>query len=191
MSTDYVFDGIKKGRYGTEDKPNPESAYSESKWRAESELLAMDADNAVVRTSVIYGWNQKPNFITWLLGELKAGKPVRIVDDQYSSPTLADNGAEVLLRLAELEKTGLWHVAGNDCLSRYSFARKAAAAFGYDESLISAVKTSELNQVAKRPPNSCLLVSKTEKELGVRMLSAEQGLRVMKEQQARSSEPWR
>jgi len=191
VSTDYVFDGEKKGRNRVDDAPNPIGYYGESKLIAENKLLAMAADNAVARTSVIYGWNPKKNFVTWLLGELRAGKEVRIVDDQFSSPTLADNGAEALVRLAELEKTGLWHVAGNDCQSRYSLAQKLASVFGLDDSLIRAIKTSELNQAAKRPANSCLDVSRTEKELGMRMLSVEQGLKVMKEQEAKSKEPWR
>jgi dTDP-4-dehydrorhamnose reductase len=191
MSTDYVFDGTKHGKYKVEDTPNPESAYADSKWQAESELLAMDADNTVARTSVIYGWNPiKKNFIIWLLGELRAGKPVKVIDDQYSSPTLADNGAEALLRLVELEKTGLWHVTGNDCLNRFEFARKTAEVFGLDESLISSAKTADLHQAAKRPMNGCLDVSKTEKELSMKLLSAEQGLRVMRAQEEKSKEPW-
>jgi len=184
LSTDYVFDGTKRGKYRVEDSPNPQSAYAESKWLAETELLAMDADNVVARTSVLYGWNPvKKNFIIWLLGELRAGRPVKVVDDQYSSPTLADNCAEALLRIVELEKTGLWHVAGNDCLSRYEFALKAAHMFDLDKSLISPVKTADLHQAAKRPMNGCLDVGKTEKELQVKMLSAEQGLMVMKKQE--------
>jgi len=184
MSTDYVFDGTKKGRYALEDQPNPESVYAESKWNAETALLAMEADNAVARTSVIYGWNPgKKNFASWLLDELRNSRPVKIVDDQHSSPTLADNGAEALLKLVELGKLGLWHVAGNDCVSRYEFAIKAANVFGLDSSLVSAVKTSDLHQAAKRPLNGCLDVRRTERELGVKMLSVEQGLKVMKKQE--------
>ena len=144
----------------------------------------MDADNAVARTSVIYGWNPaKKNFASWLLGELRNGAPVKIVDDQYSSPTFADNGAEALLRMVELDSTGLWHVAGNDCVSRYGFALKAARTFGLDEGLISAVKTFDLHQAAERPPNSCLDVRRSEKGLGVKMLNVEQGLAAMKKQE--------
>jgi dTDP-4-dehydrorhamnose reductase len=184
MSTDYVFDGTKRGKYTTTDLPNPESAYAESKWEAENELLGMDADNSVARTSVIYGWNPaKKNFVSWLLGELRNSKQVKIVDDQYSSPTLADNGAQALLQMVELKKLGLWHVAGNDCVNRYEFALKTARVFGLDEKLISAVKTADLKQAAKRPPNGCLDVSRTEKELGVKMLNVEQGLKVMKVQE--------
>jgi dTDP-4-dehydrorhamnose reductase len=145
----------------------------------------MEADNVVARTSVIYGWNPaKKNFVSWLLGELRNSKPVKIVDDQYSSPTLADNGAEALLRLVELGKTGLWHVAGNDCINRHEFALKTASMFDLDPSLISAVKTSDLQQAAARPMNGCLDVRRTERELGMKMLTVEQGLKVMKQQEA-------
>ncbi|VVC03245.1 RmlD substrate binding domain protein [Candidatus Burarchaeum australiense] len=184
MSTDYVFDGKKRGKYKPEDEPNPESVYAESKSTAEGELLGMDADNLVARTSVIYGWHPvKKNFVTWLLGELRARKPVKIVDDQYNGPTLADNAAEVLLRLVELEKTGLWHVTGNDCLSRFEFALKAAQVFGLDDTLISPVKTADLRQAAARPMNGCLDVSRTEHETGVKLLNSEHGLMVMKKQE--------
>jgi len=182
-STDFVFDGSKTSPYATTDRPNPQSFYAHSKLEGERNVLQTNPMFAVARLSVIYGWNRKKtNFVTWMLGELKAGREVKVVMDQKSSPTLADSAAEALLRIAKMRKPGIWHTTGKECLARHEFALIAAEVFGFDKALIKPVPTSALNQIAKRPANSCLDVSKTERELGVKMLTAREGLMVMKKQ---------
>ena len=193
ISTDYVFDG-KKGFYSEEDPPNPLHYYAQTKLEGEKVVKEAGMDYAIARPSVIYGWNpselaglrsssgKSTNFAIWTINKLKKGEEINIVTDQYSSPTLADNLAEVLLVLAKSGKQGIYHTAGKTCLNRFDFAKKIAEIFELDGSLIKPVTSDVFKQVAERPKKCCLDVSKAERELKVRFLTAEEGLMKMKEQ---------
>ena len=193
ISTDYVFDGT-KGYYTEEDTPNPLSYYAKTKLEAEKTIQSLDVNYIIARPSVIYGWNpsevsglksssgKSVNFVVWALQKLEKGEEIKAVTDQYSSPTLADNLAEALLVMASSEKQGIYHTAGKDCVNRYEFTLKIAEVFGLDKSLIKPVTSEIFKQVAKRPKKCCLDVSKAEKDFGIRFLTVEEGLKLMKNQ---------
>ena len=184
VSTDYVFDGEKKEAYTERDPVNPLSYYAKSKLRGE--LGARLASNwAVARVSVLYGWNtpkQHTNFVTWLVAKLRAGEKVTLLEDQFTSPTLAENAAEALLAIADTGARGVFHTCGSECLSRLDFGVKVAEAFGLEKGLISPGTSGKIKWLAKRPLYSCMSVKKAEDELGVRMLGTGEGLKFMKSQ---------
>jgi dTDP-4-dehydrorhamnose reductase len=194
LSTDYVFDG-NLGHYTEEDTPHPLHYYAETKLEAEG-VASRAPSYGIARPSVIYGWNaleasgipsssgKTVNFAMFVLDKLKKNETVKAVRDQYSSPTFADNLAEALLRLAEHSENGLFHTAGRSCMSRFEFAVKITELFGYSARLIQPVYTSEFKQVAERPKNSCLRVEKAEHLLGMRFLTAEEGIKEMHKQAA-------
>ena len=122
------------------------------------------------------------NFALWLLTKLHKNEPLKIVTDQFASATLADSIAESILKMAESKTGGLFHVAGLSCESRYDFSNKLAKKFGYDESLISKVDSSEFKQKAKRPAYSCLNSQKAINEFGLKLRTTEQALEIMKKQ---------
>jgi len=193
ISTDYVFDGRKRF-YTEEDTPNPLHYYAKTKLEGEHVVKEAGIVYAIARPSVIYGWNpgelaglqsssgKSVNFVVWAINKLKRKEEINIVTDQYSSPTLADNLAEVLLVLSKSGKQGVYHTAGKTCINRFSFAKKIAEIFGLDDGLIKPVTSDVFKQVAERPKLCCLDVSKAERELGVRFLTVEEGLMKMKEQ---------
>jgi dTDP-4-dehydrorhamnose reductase len=184
VSTDYVFDGKSGLPYTEADDVNPLGCYAQSKLRGE---LGVRIANkwAVARVSVLYGWNsqgQHDNFATWIYKSLKAGEKISLLSDQFVSATLADNAAEALVRMAEIGAGGVFHASGSSCLSRLEFGNALADVFGLDKALISAGKSAEMKWLAPRPAYSCLSVRKIEANIGVRMLSAGEGLRLMKRQ---------
>ncbi len=183
ISTDYVFDG-KAGPYVEDDRPNPLSYYGKSKLASENALRTSGLPFIIARTMVLYGFapGTKQNFVLWLIQNLEGKKPVRIVDDQLGNPTLVDDLAYGLIQGFELERTGIYHLAGRDVISRYQFALNAAKVFELDASLITPVKTSEFQQPAPRPLNSGLVTLKAEVELGYKPSTTEQGLRILKAQ---------
>jgi len=193
ISTDYVFDG-KKGFYSEDDAPNPLHYYAQTKLEGENVVKGAGIKYAIARPSVIYGWNpselaglksssgKSMNFVIWAVNKLKKKEEINIVTDQYSSPTLADNLAEVLLVLSKSKKQGVYHTAGKSCLNRFTFAKKIAEVFEFDGSLIKPVTSDMFKQVAERPKRCCLDVSKAERELKVKFLTVEEGLMRMKEQ---------
>ncbi len=185
VSTDFVFDG-QRGMYRESDRPSPLSVYGRSKLTGERdvECLGLRWPWVIARSSVLYGsFRRRYNFATWIIDELRSGREVRVVTDQFASPTLADDLADALLRLWEGGARGLYHVAGGERLSRYDFAATVCEVFGLDSSLVKPTTTRELAQRAPRPPDSSLDVSKVEAFLGRRMLGAREGLERMREQE--------
>ncbi len=176
ISTDYVFDGG-RGAYTEDDHLNPLCYYGETKLEGERIVRELD-DYVIARTSVLYGWHSRPNFVTWAIGELKQGHRIDIVRDQFNSPTLADDLAEVVLELIETGDGGIFHVSGSERISRYDFTKKIAEIFELDEALVNPVTSDELDWIAKRPLDSYLDVSKVS---GVRSpLGVVAGLRRMR-----------
>jgi len=176
------------------DPPHPLHYYAKTKVDAEN-IVSKLPNYAIARPSVIYGWNtleatgipsssgKTINFAMFVLDKLKKKETVKAVRDQYSSPTFADNLAEALLLLAKRSENGVFHTAGRSCMSRYEFATKLAEIFDYSTKLVQPVFTSELKQLAERPKTSCLQVGKAEKTLGMKFLTAEEGIKEMKAQE--------
>jgi dTDP-4-dehydrorhamnose reductase len=183
ISTDYVFDG-RSGPYSESDRPNPLSYYGRTKLASENILKTSGIPAACIRTMVLYGngLEVKPNFALWLVRTLSDGKQVRVVTDQIGTPTLADDVAFAILKIVELGRTGLYHVAGPDLVSRYEFAQTAARVFDLDQRLIVPVKTGSMKQAAPRPLKSGLLTLKAQIELDCKLSGPEHGLTVLKNQ---------
>ena len=180
VSTDYVFDG-EKGMYKEDDPTNPMDYYGETKLEGEKVVKDLRLrDYIIVRPSVLYGWNSVMlNFVTWVIDELREGKEINIVRDQFNTPTLADNLAELILELIESGESGLFHVCGSERINRYDFAIKIAAIFDLNAELIKPIASDQLNWIAKRPLDSSLDTSKISRIR--RPLNIEEGLTRMRD----------
>ncbi len=165
MSTDFVFDGRIRGNYTEEDIPNPINHYAKTKFDAELAIINSDIDHLICRTAVLYGWNiEKLNFITWVLKKLQNKERTNIVTNQINNPTYVRNLAEIILKLIEKKASGIYHTAGDDALSRYEIAIKCAEVFEHNKNLINPIES--LNQVAIRPKNVSLNITKLKSFLG-------------------------
>jgi len=182
ISTDYVFSG-EKGNYSENDETSPINFYGHSKRDAEKEVISYSRDWCVVRPSVIFGSTPaagKVNFVLWLLNKLKNGEQVRIVTDQWVSPTLNTNLAEMIFNMIGNKQSGVFHLSGASQISRYDFALEIAEKFNLEKSLIKPVTSKEMNWVAKRPINSSLNVEKAERILHVKPLKICEALSLLK-----------
>lgn len=162
ISTDYVFDGG-KGMYSEEDVPSPINFYGQTKLMGEQAVRELLSDYLIVRTSVIYGSNPssgKVNFALWLLNSLRAGKTVKVAVNQFVSPTLNTNLAEMITECLERRVKGVLHLSGASRVSRLEFALELCRTWSLNPSLISAVDMSEMNWYAPRPRDSSLDVAK-------------------------------
>ncbi|MEW5760012.1 MAG: dTDP-4-dehydrorhamnose reductase [Candidatus Thermoplasmatota archaeon] len=179
VSTDFVFDG-KKSMYREEDDVNPLGYYGLTKLEGEKALAELDIEYAIARTSVLFGWNKrKLNYVTWLIKELSEKRNVKIVNDQYNSPTFADSLALPFLKIYEKNKFEIFHTSGSERISRYEFALKIADIFNLEKNLIMPISSDMLKQRAKRPSDSSLCVEKLEKILNIKMPNVEQMLKEM------------
>jgi len=178
ISTDYVFDG-RRGYYKETDEINPINVYGFTKYVGE---LWVDA---VGRTSVIYGAKPasgKVNFALWLINKLGSGEEVRIIDDQYITPTLNTNLAKMSLEMVEREIKGVYHLAGETRVSRYDFTVKLAEVFGFDKELIKKSKMAEMNWKAERPKDSSLNTEKVSGVLKEKPYDLMKSLKVLKKE---------
>jgi len=183
LSTDYVFNG-KDGPYSENDQPDPISVYGKTKLEGEKRVKNNLADYIIARTMVLYGYfpGVRKNFVTWLIEELKKGNTLRIVNDQYGTPTLADDCADALFTLYKNNARGIYHTAGKDLINRYEIARKVIDIFNFENVDLSSISTKRLNQDAPRPLHSGLRTDKIKKEFGVCFSTIEEGITVVKKQ---------
>ncbi|MGZ3602056.1 MAG: dTDP-4-dehydrorhamnose reductase [Ktedonobacterales bacterium] len=186
VSTDYVFPGDDQqpGPYVEEAPVRPVNYYGWTKLQGE-QAIADVCDGRVpwlvARTALVYGYvpGGRTNFITWLVGELRAGRRVKVVHDQFNTPTLADDLATALLHLARRDSRGIIHVAGPDLVSRDAWARAIATYYALDESLIDVLSTAELKQPAQRPLRSGLRTSRATELTGVILRGITSGLEAL------------
>jgi dTDP-4-dehydrorhamnose reductase len=182
ISTDYVFDG-KNGPYREEDQTNPINLYGKTKLEGERLVELSNLEYIIARTTVLYGWGKnKLNFVTWVINELKNGRKIKVVTDQYGTPTLADNMAEIIFKLILHDKQGTYNIVGSDLINRHQFTLEIEKTFGLAKGLIIPVISDELNQKAIRPKKGGLKTDKIENELNIKPLSIKDGLLIMKQQ---------
>ncbi|MCW4000725.1 MAG: dTDP-4-dehydrorhamnose reductase [Candidatus Bathyarchaeota archaeon] len=181
VSTDYVFSG-EKGCYVESDSPEPLNYYGLTKLEAEIIVYYLP-NSCVVRPSVIYGATPaagKVNFALWLIESLRKGNRVKIVKDQWITPTLNTNLAEMTLEVVDRRLTGVYHLCGATRVSRLEFAQQIAEVFGLDKSLIDKVTTSQFNWMAQRPTDSSLDTSKAQRQLKCKPLPLAAALKQLK-----------
>lgn len=184
LSTDFIFDGA-HGPYQERDVPNPLSYYGESKLASEKILEESGAEYAIARTMLVYGivWDMsRSNIVLWAKNALSEKQKINVVNDQFRSPTLAEDLAEGCILLAMKEKTGVYHISGPDVLSIADMVYAVADHWKLDKSLITEVSSATLGQAAKRPPKTGFIILKAQTELGYRPRTFKEGLEVVERQ---------
>jgi dTDP-4-dehydrorhamnose reductase len=173
VSTDFVFSGDKKSAYHESDTPDPINYYGHSKLVGEKSVVAQMPDAMIVRTSWLYG-RGGTHFPGKVLKWAHGGGPLRIVEDQIGSPTYAEDLAQALRALADLDTSGLLHLGGSGCTSRFEWARQTLALARLGAQVLPA-SSSDFPTSAPRPANSCLDCSKAA-DLGVGLPAWHDGL---------------
>jgi dTDP-4-dehydrorhamnose reductase len=159
FSTDYVFDGAKEhpGPYAETAPTNPLSVYGRTKLEGEQRVLQAYPEALVLRTTWVYGADpRQKNFLYSMMRSLKARQPMKVPQDQVSTPTYNRDLVRAALGLVEARAAGVFHVAGPELLGRLEFAQQVTRALGLDASLLEGVTTAELKQPAARPLDSGL-----------------------------------
>jgi dTDP-4-dehydrorhamnose reductase len=167
FGTDYVFDGTKRTPYSINDKPDPVSAYGESKLAGENAVVASGVDALLIRTSWLYG-AVGGNFVRTVIQRAREGRPLQLVDDQTGSPTWAEHVAELTLDLVNHRASGTYHVTNSGEATWYDLGREALSISGL-HSEIEPISTEDWGAPAPRPRYSVLDSSKVEAFLGRKM----------------------
>ena len=153
FSTDYVFDGRQSRPYHEFDRPNPLSVYGQSKLAGEEEVQKGNARHFIVRTTWLYHIVGK-NFPQTIL-RLANQQQVRVVSDQFGSPTFAPHLAQAVSRLMETESYGRYHLAGSGGTNWYDFTIALYQACGIRTAVVP-ITTADYPLPAPRPAYAVL-----------------------------------
>lgn len=184
ISTDFVFDG-KKGNYNETDLVSPVSYYGESKLEAEKILTEFNTNVAIIRTSLVFGYEAKlsrPNIVLKVIEKLKKGKQYRVPFDQIRNPTYAEDVSSATIKMVESRLGGIVHIAGSEKIAVSDFAVMTARVFNLDDSLLIPVSTKELSEPAPRPLNTTFDISKAVSLIGYKPTALIEALNLVKEQ---------
>jgi dTDP-4-dehydrorhamnose reductase len=153
ISTDYVFDGEGSEPIPEEAKTNPASVYGRTKQEGEEVVIISCSRFFILRTAWLYG--EGKNFVKTMLRLAANGNKVRVVADQFGTPTSALELARVILFLMETDSYGIYHATCEGSASWYEFAKVIFETAGLDVE-VEPIKTSEYITPAKRPMYSVL-----------------------------------
>ena len=184
LSTDFIFDG-EAGPYREEATPNPLSYYGESKLASEHVLQESSIDWAIARTVLVYGIVRdmsRSNIILWVKKSLEDGKEIKVVNDQWRTPTLAEDLAIGCSLIVEKRANGIFNISGKDLLTPYDMAVKTADFFGLDTATMMETDGSIFKQAAARPPKTGFVLDKARQQLGYEPRSFEEGIAILSEQ---------
>ncbi len=159
ISTDYVFDGEKKGGYKVSDKTNPINVYGESKLAGEKFIQQIQPNHYIIRTSWLYSKKYGNNFYRTIQKKANEGAELRITDQQKGCPTDTVTVAKFILNKIIISGEmphGLYHVTDGVPMTWYDFAKSILE----ENCLLENVKLvldSNYRTFAARPKNSVLI----------------------------------
>lgn len=180
LSTDFVFDGERHSLYTEDDQPAPVNYYGHTKWLGEQAVAASCRNYAIARVVVVYGQalpGQHGNILQLVKTRLSNNEVVRVVADQWRTPTWVEDVATGISQLLQFPGNGIYHICGDECLSIAEIAFRIADFFRLDSSLILPVTTVEMNETTRRPRFSGLSNQKARRDLHFRPHSLEEGMR--------------
>ncbi len=179
VSTDYVFDG-KEGMRKEDDIPNPLGYYGKTKLEGEMSLNNLASSWVIVRTSTPFGiHSKKKSFPLWVKENIESNKEIKVLTDQYTSPTYVPNLSKMIIEVSTKQFNGIIHLAGSTRISRYDFAVMIAEKLGLDRSLLLKAKTEDMSWKAKRPKDSSLDVTKATEILNEKPQTIQQSLSLL------------
>jgi dTDP-4-dehydrorhamnose reductase len=175
FSTDYVFDGKKKGAYTESDTPNPLSFYGKTKHQGEEILLSAAKRAVIFRVSWLFGiWGRC--FPKAILRQAAEVKKMNVVDDQVGRPTWTWDLAQAMRQLLVDQRealfkpgTEIFHLGNSGTVHWADYARFILKASGLGEVKIKDIPSAHLKRPAPRPENSVLSLEKSEKILGLKL----------------------
>ncbi len=181
VSTDFIFDGT-HGPLDETAKPNPLSFYGKSKLAAEEVVQKSNTNWAILRTVLVYGVTKdmsRSNIVLWVKKSLEEGKTINVVNDQWRTPTLAEDLAMGCYLAATKKAKGIYNISSDEMMTPYDIAIKTADFFGLDKSLIKQTDSTQFKQPAARPPKTGFIIEKAKRELGYLPHSFKEGLQVL------------
>jgi dTDP-4-dehydrorhamnose reductase len=166
ISTDHLFSG--ETPFLDELHPvAPVNVYGRTKAEAELRVIEAHPQTLVIRTN-FYGWgpSYRRSFSDMVLEALRTGKDVTLFTDVFYTPILAEAVITAVHDLIGLKARGIYHIVGDERISKYEFGINIVEEFGFDSSKIKAGLICEHSSLVKRPLDMSLSNRKASKLLG-------------------------
>jgi dTDP-4-dehydrorhamnose reductase len=181
VSTDFVFDGL-HGPYKETDATGPVNYYGSSKLAAEKSVEKSSLQWSIVRTVLVFGnilVGNRSNVISWVKDNLENNKSIKVVSDQWRTPTYVEDLAKGIILVLQKKATGIYHISGEEGMSPFDMATATANYLHLDKSLMTKVDASIFTQPAQRPLRTGFIIEKAKQELGFKPLSFKDALQQM------------
>jgi dTDP-4-dehydrorhamnose reductase len=179
-STDLVFDGSRSWNR-EDDVPRPVLAYGQTKFEAESHVLAI-GPGLVARLSLLFGPSPsgRPSFFDTAMDAMRRGEPRAFFEDEFRTPLDYRTAADALAQLVESDAVGIVHVGGRERLSRLELMQRGAAVLGIDPDLVRPGRLADVSLPEPRPADASLDTSRLAAIVpGLNRPSIEAALRAM------------
>jgi len=181
ISSDFVFDG-ETGPYNEESQTSPVNYYGVTKVEGEKIVKENLDDYIIIRPAILYGNDEgcKDSFITQVLKKIIRNEKVFADNKVIKYPTLTDDVSKAIKKLLEINARGVYHVAGEEAITKHGWAVKIAETYGFP--IEKMMPESSLTK-AKRPPNVRLENSKIKRLLmNFSMVKVDEGIKTIKNQ---------
>lgn len=157
LSTDYVFDGEKKGGYTSDDTTNPINVYGKSKLAGEKFIQQILPNHFIIRASWLYSKKHGHNFYRTIVKKAKLGEELHITDAQKGCPTNTEALAIFILKEIVMgnKPFGIYHFTDGKPMTWFDFAKQVVDENGLTGK-VKLVLDSNYRTFAKRPKNSVL-----------------------------------
>jgi dTDP-4-dehydrorhamnose reductase len=186
ISTDYVFDGTKEGKYTEDDPTSPIEWYGETKAIAEKVVTDSGIPAAVVRLAFPFRakYDLKVDVVRKIKAKLENKEVANLFNDQFTTPTFIDDIALGLKTFFDTQPTGIFNLVASSSQSVYEMGLLIAEIFSLDRELVKASSLSEYLKTPNARPyaKSNILSNDKVTALGIKMRTLREGLEEMKKQ---------
>ena len=182
ISTDHLFNGTSS--LADEQKiTSPLNVYGKTKAEAEEKVLSINPNSLIIRTN-FYGWgtNYRISLSDYIFNALKQNQQIRLFKDIFFTPILIEVLANMTMELSEKGAHGIFHITGDDRVSKYDFGVLLAREFGFNSTLISEGFVGEQKDLVSRPKDMSLSNSKISQFLGKKIGSLSAHLNLLHKQ---------
>jgi dTDP-4-dehydrorhamnose reductase len=179
ISTDFIFG--ENGPHPEDALPQPLNFYGKSKLMAEEFVKTFAFTYSIVRPVFIYGsyWEgMRPSFIQWVQQNLAVGKSIKVVDDQFRTPTYMIDICKGIEQIIVQKKHEIFHLAGSEILTPYAMAIQVAEILALNAALVTKVDSFSFPEPVLRAKRSGLLIDKARQLLNYQPLLFEEGVKL-------------
>ena len=182
ISTDHLFSGENE-MVAEDQKTSPLNNYGYSKALAEEKVLEVNPDALVIRTN-FYGWGTtyRQSFSDVIVTSLREDRHLGLFSDVFYTPIVIERLVDIIHELVDCEARGIFHVVGDDRVSKYEFGVLLAKYFGFSGQKLLPISIMDKKNLVKRPHDLSLSNKKVTKFLSKRIGGITEHLHLLKNQ---------